>query len=259
VCQDRHVLALDHVILRSGDLEATLSALRDVIGLPVLAEPADLGGGLRSAILRAGPVDIEVLAFGDGATEVEGYGLGFVADDPDLFAVARGLRAGGLSTSPPVRGRADGRTWEALHVAGLLPDPFPVMFSPRVPGPADRVAGALLGLLARVPGAARMATSRPSRSMVVVTRYGFDADAWRAGVAEGPRAVAVEVGAGERAEAWSRLGETGGPRLVIRPGDPVGVRRVVLTGRGWPPEREPEQLGSVVFSAATRREDLEAE
>lgn len=253
------MLGLDHVILRSGDLEDTISVLRDVVGLPVLAEPADLGGGLHSALLRAGPVDVEVLAFGDDVAQVEGYGLGFVSDEPDLFAVARDLRAGLLSTSPPVRGRADGRRWEALHVAGLLPDPFPVMFSPRVPGPADRLAGALLGVLARVPGVARAATSRPSRSMVVVTRYDFDVDAWRAGVPDGPRVVAVEVGAGERADAWRRLGETGGPRLVIRPGEPTGVRRVVLTGEGWPPEREPLELGSVVFSAATRREDLDAE
>lgn len=250
------MLVLDHVILRSGDLEDTLAVLRDVVGFPVLAEPVDLGGGLRSALLRAGSVDVEVLAFGDGAARVEGYGLGFVSDDPDLFAVARGLRAAGLSTSPPVRGRADGRTWQALHVAGLLPDPFPALFSPRVPGPADRVAGALLGLLARVPGVARAATGRPSRSMVVVTRYGFDVDAWRAGAGDGPRVVAVEVGAGGRAEVWSRLGEIGGPRLVIRPGEPTGVRRIVLTGPGWPPEREPLELGSVVVSAATRREDL---
>lgn len=251
------MLALDHLILRSPDLDATVGDLHDVVGLPVLAEPADLGGGLRSAILRAGPVDVEVLAFGDGAAQVEGYGLGFVSDDSDLFAVARSLRAAGLSTSPPVRGRADGRAWDALHVAGLLPDPFPALFSPRSPGPADRLAGALMGLLARVPGAARAATRRPSRSMVVVTRYGFDVDAWRAGIADGPRVVAVEVGAGERAEAWSRLGEIGGPRLVVRPGEPAGVRRIVLTGTGWPPEREPVELGAVVFSAATRREDLE--
>lgn len=250
------MLGLDHIILRSGDLEATLSVLRDEVGLPVLAEPADLGGGLRSALLRAGPVDIEILAFGD-AEDVTGYGLGFAADDPDLFAVARDLRAAGLSTSPPVRGRADGRTWHALHVAGLLPDPFPAMFSPRVPGPADRLAGALLGALARVPGAARAATSRPSRSMVVVTRYDFDVEAWRSGCPDGPRVVAVEVGAADRADAWSRLGAIGGARLVIRPGEPVGVRRVVLTGSGWPPEREPVELGAVVFSAATRREDLE--
>lgn len=250
------MLRLDHVILRSGNLEATLAALRDQAGLPVLAEPADLGGGLRSAILRAGPVDVEVLAFGNAAAEVEGYGLGFTAADPDLFAVARWLRAAGLSTSPPVRGRADGRAWDALHVAGLLPEPFPALFSPRPPGPADRLAGAALRALARVPGVAAAATRRPSRSMVVVTRYAFDVEAWRATRQGGPRVVAVEVGAGEHADRWARLGDVAGPRLVVRPGEPTGVRRIVLTGERWPPEREPLELGSVVVSAATRRDDL---
>jgi hypothetical protein len=79
-------LRLDHVILRSPDADATVGAL-SAAGFPVLESPTVMaGGGMRSAILRGGPVDVEILEFGTPPPDVAGYGLGFVDDaDRDLF------------------------------------------------------------------------------------------------------------------------------------------------------------------------------
>jgi hypothetical protein len=62
-----------------------------------------------------------------------------------------------------------------------------VPFTRRAPGALERLGGPALGALARVPALARAASRRSGRSMVVVTRYGFDADAWRARAPAGPR------------------------------------------------------------------------
>ncbi len=85
--------------------------------------------------------------------------------------------------------------------------------------------------------------------MVVLTQYDFDAEAWRAEAPPGPAVVAVEVGAGDLAENWARLGPLGGPRLSVRPDAPVGVRRITVSGPGWD-ERRTLQLGAITLTSA---------
>jgi len=245
-------LRLDHLILRTADVDGALARLRDA-GLPVLAEAEDVAAGMRSAIVRAGPVDIELLAIGDDAPpEPEGYGLGFVAPGQALPDAARRLRGAGLPTSAALTGRAgEGgrrRTWRVVQVAGQLPEPFPVAVTAKPPGRRERVLGAATGLLGRIPAIARAATRRAGRSMVVVTEYDFDVAAWRRTVPDGPAVTEVEVGVGDAFGAWERLGAVAGPRLVLRPDGPVGPRRIVLSGDGWAPGG-PLALGAVRLEA----------
>ena len=209
------------------------------------------GGGMRSAILRGGLVDVEILEVGTPPSDVAGYGLGFVDEaDRDLFEVARELRAAGVPTSAPFQGRANGRTWEVLHLGGLLPDPFPVPRTTRAPSTAERAGAALVRPFARAAPLARRAT-RPlarratrdaGRSMVVVTRYAFDVPAWRAEADDGPEIVGVEVGGDPG--AWAALGALVGPDLrVVANGSP-GVRRIVASVDA------PLDVGSVRFEPA---------
>ena len=239
-------LRLDHLILRAGDPEATLAELARRARVPVLAEVKQVVG-VRSGVAHAGSVDIEVLGIGDTPpAQPLGYGLGLVADVPLREAVA-GVRALGLPTSAPVRGIAgegDGRRqWHAVQIHGLLPNPFDVPVSTRRLGLRDRVAGAAGGTLGRVPAIARVATAEPGDSMVVLTEYDFDVDAWRATGAGGPEVVGVEVGtAGSRA-AWERLPLGGEVELALDDEGPAGVRRVTFAGA----RRKPFALGAVRF------------
>ena len=240
-------LDLDHLILRAGDPAATLAELAARAGSPVLAEVEEVGG-LASGIARAGALDLEVLRIGrEPPPRPFGYGIGFVADVPLEAAVAE-LRALGFPTSPPARAVAgeegERRTWRAVQVRGLLPNPFPAPASTRAPGWADRGAAAAAGLAMRIPALARMAMREAGDSMVVVTEYEFDMAGWRGSVDPGPEVVAVEVGAGECAGAWARLPLAASP-LSVRDDGPAGVRRIVLGGPG-----EAFSLGDVRFEWA---------
>ncbi len=196
------LLTLDHLILRVADPRAALSELAERLGAPVLA-PVEEVAGIASGILRAGALDLEVLRVGaKPPAQLCGYGLGFTADVP-LADVGAELRRRGYPTSVPARATAGGRSWRALQVHGLLPDPFPAPATTRKPGVIDRVGEAAGGLLTKVPALAKAATRSAGRSMVVVTEYEFDAGAWRAGAGHGPEALAVEVGTA--GYDWSKL------------------------------------------------------
>jgi hypothetical protein len=224
-------LALDHIIIRSATPEETLGALAAQAGAPVLA-PVEEVRGLASGILRAGPIDIEVLRIGDDQPgEPQGYGIGLVADAGLDAAVAR-LRELGLGTSAAPRVAAGGRSWRAAQVHGLLPDPFPVPVSARRPGWRDRLSEAAAGTLSRIPAVARAATRRAGGSMVVVTEYAFDVAAWRASAGIGPRVLAVELGTGGHGAAWDRLPLAGDVRMHRDDAGPAGIRRVVFAGAG---------------------------
>ncbi len=243
-------LRLDHLILRSADPEATLAELSQRAGAPVLAPVQDVGPATASGLLRAGSVDLEVLRIGeDPPPRPAGYGLGLVADVP-LSEVAARLRGLGLATSPAIRATAgEGETrrvWRAIQIQGLLPDPFPVPASSRRPDRRDRLAEAATGLVARVPALVRAASRRAGRSMVVVTEYAFDVQAWRATAGSGPDAVAVELGIAGHEAAWGRLPLAGPVRLGLHSDGPPGLRRVVLAGAAEPAF----QLGDVAFAAA---------
>jgi hypothetical protein len=231
-------LTLDHVILRAADPAVVLRELSEKAGAPVLVEPHD-AGAFVSGIVRAGALDIEVLRIGTTPpSKVQGYGLGFTADVPARAALAE-LRAAGFATSVPTGATANGRMWRAVQVHGLLPDPFPAPVSAKAPGVLDRATESVAGVLGRIPAIARAATRKSGSSMVVVTEYDFDADAWRAAAGEGPDVFSVEVGTG--GHDWSALPIEPGPLLLHRDGPP-GVRRITFEG-----DAESFTLGDVAF------------
>jgi hypothetical protein len=245
-------LDLDHLILRSPDPDETVAHLA-AYGLPVATPPTALTGTLRSAILRAGSVDIEVLAIGaDKPDEVSGYGIGLTAREASLRDVAGELRSRGLATSAPMLGEADGKRWEAIQVAGLLPRPFGVPLFTKSPGLRERFVARAGAVAARVPALARAATSDAGASMVVVTDYFTDMHAIRAAAAaDGPRIVAVDLGAPGLTQAWATLGEIGGPELRIHDRSPAGIQSIHLAGAQWPASRR-KRLGSVELVGASR-------
>ena len=164
------------------------------------------------------------------------YGLGFTADVP-LPDASVALRSAGYPTSVAAKATADGRSWRALQVHGLLPDPFPVPATTRQPNLMDRATEVAAGVMTKIPAVAKAATRGAGRSMVVVTEYAFDATAWRASAGHGPEVVAVEVGTGGC--DWSQLPLAPGP-LELRAGGPTGITRIVLDGDSF-------TLGDVEF------------
>jgi hypothetical protein len=239
-------LRLDHLIIRTPDPAATLGLMAERLAAPVLAPVEDFSG-MTGGIVRADPVDIEVLAIGRPPARPHGYGIGLVADAP-LREVSRALCSLGFATSATLRARAgppgDRRTWDAIQVHGLLPDPFPVPTSRRPPGTGERVMTAAGAALARVPALARLATRDAGASMVVVTEYGFDAERWRLAAGPGPRVLAVELGTAGRREAWRRLPLARGPSLRLRDDGAPGLTRIVLAG-GRGGRREDFAIGDV--------------
>ena len=127
---------------------------------------------------------------------------------------------------------------------GLLPDPFPVPASTKRRAAFEAVGS----VLARIPAVAKAATRKAGGSMVVVTDYEFDADAWRAKAGEGPDVYAVEVGTG--GHDWSRFPLEPGP-LQLHHNGPAGIRRITFEGDGAVPARRRRvrvQLGGVIDS-----------
>ena len=218
-------LTLDHVILRAADAAAALEQLAAKTGAPVLV-PAHEAGAFTSGILRAS-VDIEVLAIGaEPPPEVVGYGLGFTADVP-LEQASTQLRVAGYKTSPEVAATANGRTWAAVQVHGLLPDPFPAPTFRKPHSTKQRATEMLTLAIARIPPVMRALTRRAGSSMVVLTEYRFDAAHWRAAAGPGPTVTTVEVGTA--GHDWSGVPIAPGP-LVLDPEGPPGVRRIVFEG-----------------------------
>ena len=177
-----------------------------------------------------------------------GYGLGFLADVP-LAEASRQLRELGFPTSVATGATANGRSWAAVQVHGLLPDPFPLPTSAKPPGVIDRVTESAAGVLGKIPAVAKAAARNAGSSMVVVTEYRFDHAAWRAEAGEGPDVFSVEVGTG--GHDWSKLPIESGPLLLRtrrprgRPPDhPRGRRRLVQPRR----RRVRVQLGGVIAS-----------
>ncbi|WP_270046363.1 hypothetical protein [Solirubrobacter ginsenosidimutans] len=222
------MLTLDHLILRAADPAATLAELADRLGAPVLAPVAEVSG-LTSGIVRAGALDLEVLRVGaTPPARVGGYGLGFTADVP-LPDASAALRSAGYPTSVAAKATAAGRSWRALQVHGLLPDPFPVPATTRHPGLMARATEAAAGVMTKIPAVAKAATRKSGRSMVVVTEYDFDASAWRAAAGHGPDVLAVEVGTGGC--DWSHLPLEPGP-LELRASGQTGITRIIFEGDG---------------------------
>lgn len=246
-------LRLDHLIIRAEDPAAVMAELTTRAGMPVLAEVEALGG-MSSGIVRAGDLDIEVLRVGrEPLLRPHGYGIGLVADVGLDEAIAA-LRSQGFATSaalPGVAGQSSQRpTWRATQVRGLLPDPFPAPATTRPPSRIDATIARIAGALTRIPAVARLASRRAGSSMVVVTEYGFDAGAWRAGAAGGPRVEEVHVRTAGHREAWERL-ELADSRLQIRDEGPAGIARVVLAADATATRDDP-RVGDVAFAFASR-------
>jgi hypothetical protein len=239
-------LTLDHVIVRTADPAAALAELADRGGLPVLAAVQDVGG-LQSGIARAGAIDVEVLKIGrEDPPRPHGYGLGFVSD-AGLEEASRELRALGFPTSAPARAVADGRAWRAVHVHGLLPDPFPAPTSAKPPGVGDRITGGMAGVIAKLPAVAKAATRRAGASMVVVTDYEFDHAAWRAGAGSGPEVLEVHVNTDGHLTDWQRVPQSEDMLLRLSDDAPAGVTRLVLEG-----EREGFSVGDLTVEFRPR-------
>jgi hypothetical protein len=247
-------LRLDHVIVRSAEPETTLNALVDA-GLPLLSAVQPIAGGaMRSGLVRAVPLDIEVLAFGEPApAQPQGFGLGFTAPGRDLMQISAELRGRGLPTSGVVRSRAvadraNERGWSVIQVAGLLPNPFPARHIARAPGFVERASVPLVSALIRVPAIAERAMRQAGESMIVVTAYDFDVETWRKTVPAGPQVVEVVLGVGDRLHRWEALGPLEGPRLVLTPDGPTGVQRVTLAGGDWQPGRPAATIGALTLA-----------
>ena len=240
-------LTLDHVIVRTADPAAALAELADRGGFPVLAAVQEVAG-MHTGIARAGAIDVEVLKIGkDEPPRPHGYGLGFTTD-ADLEETSRELRALGFPTSAPARAVADGRAWRAVQVHGLMPDPFPVPTSAKPPGVGERITGGLAGVLSKVPAVAKAATRDAGDSMVVVTDYEFDAEAWRAGAAgAGPEVLEVHVNTGGHLTDWQRVPLAEDMLLRFSDDEPAGVTRLVLEG-----EREAFAVGDVTVEYRPR-------
>ena len=177
---------------------------------------------------------------------VGGYGLGFTADAP-LAEASAVLRSLGYPTSVVARATAAGRSWRALQVHGLLPDPFPVPATTRPPGLMDRVTEAAGRVLTKVPPLAKAATRKAGRSMVVLTEYDFDAGAWRSAAGHGPEAIAVDVGTG--GYDWSKFLLAPSP-LELRANGPTEHYPRLLRGR----RRVPSAWATLSSSSARRRD-----
>ena len=178
----------------------------------------------------------------------QGYGLGFTADVP----LDRGVRRAARARVPDLgrdEATADGRSWRAVQVHGLLPDPFPLPGEHAHAGrdgPRDR--GRRRRRWRKIPAVAKAATRKAGGSMVVVTEYGFDAAAWRAR-------------RGRRARRVLGRGRHRRPRLVQAPARArparsctttarAGVRRIVARGR-----RRLRSRSATSRSSSARRRD----
>jgi len=236
-------LTLDHVILRAAEPAAVLAELSERLAAPVLV-PVTEKPAFKSGLIRAGALDIEVLAIGAAPpARVQGYGLGFLPDVPLAQASAE-LRRLGFPTSVATGASANGREWAAVQVHGLLPDPFKLPVSTQPPGRIDRLTESAAGVLGRVPAIARAAAKNAGSSMIAVTEYRFDLQAWRAQAGEGPDVLSVEVGTA--GHDWSKLPVAPGP-LLLHPDGAPGVRSLTLEG-----DADSFTLGDVefVFSSA---------
>ena len=230
------MLNLDHVIIRAGDVPATLAEITESAGLPILTEPTEIGG-ITSAIASAGGIDIEVLSIGETPPlRPQGYGLGFTAQVPLEEAIDM-LRRSGIPASAPVRARARAngtvRSWRATQLHRLLPDPFPIRTSLRPYGIPDRAAQTIGSALGKIPSVARGATRNAGESMVVLTEYDFDVDTVRATLAHGPKLMEVHVNAPGCSTAWSRM-PVDDSLLHLSDATPAGVVRLTFsapTGR----------------------------
>jgi len=233
------ILRLDHIIIRSATPEKTLAELSERGGMPIHV-PVQPTSGLLSGIARGGDIDVEVVALGEPPISPVGYGFGFTAPEGFDDAV-RGLRAAGIATSPAPWAQAEDRRWRAAQMHGLLPDPFPAPTTTRDPGLVDRISESIGGVLVRIPAVARAATRRAGSSMVVLTEYGFDAEAVRARANPGSNVAAVRVGTAGHHAAWEAL-DLGG-RVPLHLDDAAtGLTEVVLDGSG-----DSFAIGSVMF------------
>jgi hypothetical protein len=99
---------------------------------------------------------------------------------------------------------------------------------------------------------ASAATRDPGASMVVITEYEFDAEAWRARHDGGPAVSSVSVGTGGRSCLWSALPVTGHRLLDLRDGGPPGVTGLTLQD-GARIDVEPSAGLQIVSALGARR------
>jgi hypothetical protein len=120
-------LVLDHVILRCPDPAADLAMLEQA-GLPLVVASRVSRAPCTADWWPPGSVAVEALPVGASPPDrVEGYGLGLRAPGTDQWQVASARTRSTHIGAERRDGRAlwPAQTWSTVHVAGLLPEPFP--------------------------------------------------------------------------------------------------------------------------------------
>ena len=130
VVHPNHVVGLDHVVLRSPDLDRTTAAL-GALGLD-LRRTRDVGSGeraLQQRFFRLGPTILELVGppapIGDGPCTIWGYAV--VADDIDASAAVLGDRC-----APPKDAVQPGRRIATVRTRELGIGPTLALMTPHV-------------------------------------------------------------------------------------------------------------------------------
>ena len=100
------VTAIDHIVITTGSLERTCSAITEQLGLP-LKRIRDAGHGVRQGFHRAGSLILEIVERPDMAPETpaEIWGAVFVVDDLDATVAWLGPDAVGATRDAVQNGR----------------------------------------------------------------------------------------------------------------------------------------------------------
>jgi hypothetical protein len=256
------VRRVDHVLIRADDPGPLFSLLTETFGLPV-AWPLASYGFFASGGAFAGNIAIEVIRFGNPRPPLPTRHYGLAFEPHPLRESLDELARRGIPHGPPVPFVGDrpeggrGTLWTNVTLGGRL------WLGRRLGGNSrlNIALGRLISRLMRTRWSGGLLRRSLGDSLIFLTEYGFDAEAWRealrtelesrGGGALGVRAVdEVVVGVtdyeGEIAR-WQRLLDPVRPESpgAWRPGDGPAVRLV--------PDSQ-DRMKRLVFRASSLRD-----